>query len=239
MSQQFLSPVYQYDNNTEGNSSNGKYWTLTSSSFFNDNVATTILYNISNHHYFFVVHFSLLSFAATPTLMFAHAHLCSLITQSIMYASSGKVEALLLAASVSFHSPAMLNPSRNSDRNKSSTRYKAIIQLWRLSIANQGKSIKTHVNLRIFVPFCWQSFECCFATFIPALIHTHNYLWFILIVISTVVKYQSGICCKCFLARIPNTERIKNKSDYQKSQFVARYFGHAVTIMWKWLQRDL
>ena len=86
--------------------------------------------------------------------MFVHVHLCSLITQSIMYASSGKVEAVLLAASVSFLSPAMLNPSRNSDRNKSSTHYKAIIQLWRLSIANQGKSIKTHVNLQIFVPFC-------------------------------------------------------------------------------------
>ena len=88
--------------------------------------------------------------------MFAHVHLCSLIMQSIMYACSRKVEALLLAASVSFLSPAMLNPSRNSDRNKnkSSTHYKAIIQLWRLSIANQGKSIKTHVNLRIFVPFC-------------------------------------------------------------------------------------
>ena len=33
-----------------------------------------------------------------------------------------KVEAVLLAASVSFLSPAMLNPSRNSDRNKTSTR---------------------------------------------------------------------------------------------------------------------
>ena len=46
------------------------------------------------------------------------------------------VEAMLLAASVSFLSPAMLNPNRN----KTSTCYKAIVQFWRLSIANQGKS---------------------------------------------------------------------------------------------------
>ena len=56
-----------------------------------------------------------------------------------------KVEAVVnnvdLAASVSFLStPVMLNLSRNSNRNKTSTRYKAIIQFWRLSIANQGKS---------------------------------------------------------------------------------------------------
>ena len=58
----------------------------------------------------------------------------------IMWACCRKVEAVLLAAFVSFLSPAMLNPSRNSDRNKTSTRYKAIIQFLRLSIANQGKS---------------------------------------------------------------------------------------------------
>ena len=29
---------------------------------------------------------------------------------------------------------------RNSDRNNTSTHYKAIIQFWRLFIANQGKS---------------------------------------------------------------------------------------------------
>ena len=34
----------------------------------------------------------------------------------------------------------MLNPSRNSDRNKTSTYYKAIIQFWRHYIAKQGKS---------------------------------------------------------------------------------------------------
>ena len=54
-----------------------------------------------------------------------------------MWVFSRKVEAVLLATSVSFLSPAMLNPS---DRNKTSTRYKAIIEFWRHSIANQGKS---------------------------------------------------------------------------------------------------
>ena len=132
-------------------------------------MATTILYNISNHHYFFVVNFSLSSFTAMPTLMFAHAHLCNLIMQSIMWACSRKVEAVLLAASVSFLSPAMLNPSRNSDRKKTSTCYKAIIQFWRHSIANQGKSIKTHVNLRIFIRFCWQSFRMLFCNLHPSL----------------------------------------------------------------------
>ena len=67
------------------------------------------------------LNFSLRSFAAMPNLMFAHAWL-------IMWAFSIKVDAVLLAASVSFLCPAMLNPSRNSDRNQTSTRYKAIIQ---------------------------------------------------------------------------------------------------------------
>ena len=48
--------------------------------------------------------------------------------------------AVFLAAFVLFLSPAMPNPDRNSDRNNTSTCYKAIIQFWRLSIANQGKS---------------------------------------------------------------------------------------------------
>ena len=68
-----------------------------------------------------------------------------------------EVEAGLLAAFVLFLSPAMLNLARNSDRNKTSTRYKAIIQFGRLSVTNQGKSNidkKTHVNLRKFVCFC-------------------------------------------------------------------------------------
>ena len=54
-----------------------------------------------------------------------------------MWACSRKVESVLLAASVSFLCPAMLNPFRNSDRNNTST---AIIQFGRQSIANQGKS---------------------------------------------------------------------------------------------------
>ena len=88
----------------------------------------------------FESNFFLLSFAATPTLMFAHTHLYTLNVWLIIWVCSSKVEAVLLAASVSFFSPAMLNPSRNSNRNKTSTRYKAIIQFWRLSIANQGES---------------------------------------------------------------------------------------------------
>ena len=94
--------------------------------------------------------FSLRSFA----LMFAHEHLYTLNVWFIMWACFSKVETVSLAASVSFLSLAMLNPSRNSDRNKTSTRYKAIIQFWRLSIANQGDSnidkkvLKTRANLR-------------------------------------------------------------------------------------------
>ena len=51
-----------------------------------------------------------------------------------------KVEAVLLAAFVLFLSPAVPNLDRNTDRNHTSTHYKAIIPFWRLSIANQGKS---------------------------------------------------------------------------------------------------
>ena len=75
-----------------------------------------------------------------PTLMFAHAHLCSLNMWSIILVFSRKVDVVLLAASVSWLSPAMLNPSRNSDRNKTSTCYEPVIQFWRHSIANRGKS---------------------------------------------------------------------------------------------------
>ena len=57
-----------------------------------------------------------------------------------MWVCSSKVEAVLLASSVSFLRPELLNPSRNSDRNKTSTCYKAIIQFSRLSKANEGKS---------------------------------------------------------------------------------------------------
>ena len=72
--------------------------------------------------------------------MFVHPHLCNLNMCSIMWASSRNVEAVLLAVSVSFLSQAMLNSSTISARNKTSTRYKAIIQFWKHSIANQGKS---------------------------------------------------------------------------------------------------
>ena len=67
--------------------------------------------------------FSFLNFAVTPTLMFAHLHSNMWL---IMWACSSKAEAILLAASVSFLSPVMLNPSRNSDRNMTTTCYKAI-----------------------------------------------------------------------------------------------------------------
>ena len=94
---------------------------------------------------------------AMATLKLAHVHLYTLIAWLIIWASSSKLKAvLLLAASVSFLSPAMLNPSRNSDRNNTSTHYKAIIQFWRLSIANQGESnihkklFKKCVNLQSF-----------------------------------------------------------------------------------------
>ena len=80
------------------------------------------------------------TFAATPTLMFAHTHFCNSNVWLIMWVCSMKVEAVLLAAFVLFLSPAVPNLDRNTDRNHTSTRYKAIIQFWRLSIANQGKT---------------------------------------------------------------------------------------------------
>ena len=73
---------------------------------------------------------------------------------SIMLVCSRKVEAVLLADSVSFLNPVMLNPSRNRDSsNKTSTCYKAIIQFKRYSIAHQGKNnidkklLKAYSNL--------------------------------------------------------------------------------------------
>ena len=52
-----------------------------------------------------------------------NVHLCNLKVWLIMWGCSVNVEAVLLATSVSFLCPAMLNPSRNSDRNKTSTCY--------------------------------------------------------------------------------------------------------------------
>ena len=82
------------------------------------------------------LNFNLRSFAATPTLMFAHVQFYNLHVWLIMWACSRKVEAVLLAAFILFLSPAMPNLDRNSDMNNTSTRYKAIIQLE----ANQGES---------------------------------------------------------------------------------------------------
>ena len=82
-------------------------------------------FECSNLHSFaahFKLNFSLRIFTAMRTLMFAHVHLCNRNVWLIMWACSRKVEAVLLAASVSFLSQAMLIPSRNSDRNKTSTR---------------------------------------------------------------------------------------------------------------------
>ena len=75
--------------------------------------------------------------------MFVDVHLCILNMWLIIWACSSKVEAVLLATSVSFLSPAMLNPSRNSDRNKTSICYKAIIQLF---IAYQSEN---NINKRL------------------------------------------------------------------------------------------
>ena len=126
----------------------------------------------------FAVHsklnFSLRSFAAMPTLMFPHVHLCNLNVWSIMWACCRKVKAVLLAASVSFLSPAMLNPSRNSNRNKTGTRYKALSQFLRHSIANEGKSNidKKCANLRIFVCFADEtSYVVLQPSFQPYYIH--------------------------------------------------------------------
>ena len=68
------------------------------------------------------------------------AHLCNLYVWLIMWVCSSKVEAVLLAASVSFLSPVMLNPKRNSKRYKTSSCYKAIIQFWRLFKTNHGEN---------------------------------------------------------------------------------------------------
>ena len=80
------------------------------------------------------LNFSLWNFVATPTLMFAHVHLCNVNVGSIM------------AASISFLSPVILNPSRNSERN----RLVILVPIMVRTILQ----IKTHANLRIFVCFC-------------------------------------------------------------------------------------
>ena len=126
------------------------------------------------------VNLSLLSFAATPTLMFAHTHLYNLnmYTWSIMWMCSRKVEVVLVAASDSFLTPAMLNPSRNNDRYRTSTlirTYKPVLESIYSQLSEvRAKLIKTCANPRIFASFCWQSFEYRFTTFILALVEMYS-----------------------------------------------------------------
>ena len=87
---------------------------------------------------------------AKPTLMFVHKHFYQLTVRLIIWVCSRKIEAVFLAAFVFFLSPVMHYLDRNSNRDNTITRYKAIIQL-----------IKTHVNLWTFIHFCWQSFGGC------------------------------------------------------------------------------
>ena len=114
--------------------------------------------------------FYLRSFAATATLMFVDVHLCILNMWLIIWACSSKVEAVLLATSVSFLSPAMLNPSRNSDRNKTSICYKAIIQLF---IAYQSEN---NINKRLLktpsklTKLFWTKLQIWYWLFVPALV---------------------------------------------------------------------
>ena len=68
------------------------------------------------------------SFAAMPTLMFAHEYFYNLNMWLIMWACSRNVECMLLAAFILFLSQAMPNLDRNTDWNNTSTSYKAIIQ---------------------------------------------------------------------------------------------------------------
>ena len=82
-----------------------------------------------------------------PSKLRCHAHfnvctcaLCNLNVWLTLWVCPRKVEAELLAVSAQIFIQAMLNPSRNSYRNKTSTYYKAIIQFWRHYIAKQGKS---------------------------------------------------------------------------------------------------
>ena len=97
-------------------------------------------------------------------------HLCNLNVWLIIWSCSRKVDAVLLAASVSF-----LSPARNRNRNKTSIHYKAIIQFWRHPIANQGqinidKNMCKPSNIRLFLLTKLQI--CCFAIFVPALIYS-------------------------------------------------------------------
>ena len=128
----------------------------------------------------------------------------------IIWVCSSKVEDVLLAASISFLSLAMLNPSRNSNRNKTSTRYKAIIQFWRHSIANQGES---NIILKLFLTKLiltirpsLTSYVCCAfkAKFLPLKIHCTCTLMFALalsydlnvwLIIWACSRKVETVCC--------------------------------------------
>ena len=99
------------------------------------------------------LNFSLRSFAAPPTLMFAHAHSCNLNVWSIMWACSIKVVGCFCLVSLS---------SDASDMNKTSTRYKAIILFWRLSIG------KTNIDKNTCKPSFVFADEASKAVFPPS-----------------------------------------------------------------------
>ena len=82
-----------------------------------------------------------------------------------MWVCSMKVEAVLLAAFVLFLSPAVPNLDRNTDRNHTSSRYKAIILFWKLSIANQGK---TNIDKNTCEPSFLFADEASKAVFLPS-----------------------------------------------------------------------
>ena len=90
----------------------------------------------------------------------------------MMWVCSRKIEAVLLAASVSFLSPMMLNSSRNSNRNKTSTCYKAIIHFWRHSIANHGKNNidKNMCKALNICSFLLRKLRMLFSNLCPALV---------------------------------------------------------------------
>ena len=98
------------------------------------------------------LHFSLWSFTTTPTLMFAHVHLCNLNMWSSVFQKNWHcVVTYMCCASVSFLSPAMLYPSRKSNRNKTITRYKAIIQVWRPIRVKATLITRELLNIRPFL----------------------------------------------------------------------------------------
>ena len=75
-----------------------------------------------------------------PFLICEHVYFYDLNAWLIMCVCSRKVEAVLLAVFVLFLSPTIHNLDRNSDRNNTSSCFKAILQFLRLSIANQDKT---------------------------------------------------------------------------------------------------